>query len=230
MFVALTMLVFLQPQSAEFTDLNIEGWTVHVQKAIMATRPKLWEAAKNELTCQLMRIERVVPDEPLKKIKTIPFWIHLKDPNVIGAAYHPDAGWLRAHKMDPAMARGIEVGNLANFVSWSYQQPWMLMHELSHGYHDQFVKDGWKNAEVLSAFNEAVASHKYDDALLYNGTKHKAYAMTNEMEYFAETTESYFGVNDFFPFIRAELQILDPTGYAMMRKMWGDPAEKVPSG
>ena len=48
------------------------------------------------------------------------------------------------------------------------------------------------------------------------------YALNNDEEYFAETTEAYFGKNDFFPFERAELKEFDPTGYALMEEVWGE--------
>jgi hypothetical protein len=45
--------------------------------------------------------------------------------------------------------------------------------------------------------------------------------MTNPMEYFAETSESFFGTNDFYPFVRVELQRHDPKMYELPRKLWG---------
>lgn len=39
--------------------------------------------------------------------------------------------------------------------------------------------------------------------------------------YFAESTEAYFGVNEFYPFVRTELQAHDPTMYSLMVKVWG---------
>jgi len=49
----------------------------------------------------------------------------------------------------------------------------------------------------------------------------RAYAMTNQQEYFAETSESFFGTNDFFPFVQVELQRHDPTMYELLKKLWG---------
>ncbi len=43
----------------------------------------------------------------------------------------------------------------------------------------------------------------------------------DQKEYFAEATEAYFGVNDFFPFVRAELKAYDPVGFALMEAVWG---------
>ena len=57
--------------------------------------------------------------------------------------------------------------------------------------------------------------------LLYTGQKVRHYALTDHKEYFAESTESYFGVNDFYPFVRAELKEHDPAMYALMEEIWG---------
>jgi len=51
-------------------------------------------------------------------------------------------------------------------------------------------------------------------------TIERAYAMTNPQEYFAETTEAFFGTNDFFPFTRDELKKLDPEMFALLEKLW----------
>lgn len=49
----------------------------------------------------------------------------------------------------------------------------------------------------------------------------KAYAMTNQMEYFAETTEAYFDRNDMEPFDLGELKSKDPTVVPVLEKLWG---------
>jgi len=49
----------------------------------------------------------------------------------------------------------------------------------------------------------------------------RAYAMTNPMEYFAESTEAFFSHNDFFPFDRAELKQHDPGMEHLLIGLWG---------
>ena len=34
-------------------------------------------------------------------------------------------------------------------------------------------------------------------------------------------TETYLGVNDFYPFVRAELKEHDPKTFQLMEKIWG---------
>jgi len=55
----------------------------------------------------------------------------------------------------------------------------------------------------------------------FNQKRVRHYGATNQMEYFAKATEAYFGVNDFYPLVRAELKEHDPEGYALMGRIWG---------
>jgi hypothetical protein len=54
-----------------------------------------------------------------------------------------------------------------------------------------------------------------------NGRHIAHYALTNEKEYFAECSEAYFGTNDFYPFVRAELVEVDPGMAKLLEKVWG---------
>ena len=90
--------------------LNLEGWTVRVERSILDSRPKTWGLAKKQLQSMLIQVDRKVPEGPLAKLKTVPIWIHLNVAANPGAAYHPSADWLREHGYDPAMAKGIELG------------------------------------------------------------------------------------------------------------------------
>ena len=44
--------------------------------------------------------------------------------------------------------------------------------------------------------------------------------MTNEKEYFAESTEAFFSRNDFYPFNRTELEQHDPAMARLLRRLW----------
>ena len=97
--------------------------------------------------------------------------------------------------------------------------PMFILHELAHAYHDQVL--GFDHAGIEAAYRRAVASKSYDAVKLYNGKTARAYAMTNAKEYFAETTEAFFGRNDVFPFTRAELARHDPVMCRLLARLWG---------
>ena len=135
-------------------------------------------------------------------------------------AYHPNPRWLAENNMNPEKARCVELSNARNFLKWSEEQPWMVLHELAHGYHHQYVKGGFNNPEVKKAYKNAMKAKRYESVLRANGRKEKAYAATNPMEYFAEASEAYFGKNDFYPFDRAELEQHDPETFALVDRLW----------
>jgi dipeptidyl-peptidase-4 len=107
--------------------------------------------------------------------------------------------------------------------------PYVLLHELAHGYHDRILSQGYGNAEVKAAFEKARDSGVYNEVDRFTGekiVKDKAYALSNPMEYFAESTEAYFGKNDFFPFNRKELKENDPHMHDLIQKLWNVPSTK----
>jgi hypothetical protein len=204
---------------------KFEGWTVHRDSALQrAENRKAWDEARQELRSQLWQIGRAVPAGPLAELRKVPIWVHNKGPWTQCMAYHPSREWLRDNGLNPAMANGIEIGNVRTFSAWTRQQPWMVLHELAHAYHDRVLEKGFENADVAAAFRGAMADKRYEQVLHWNGDKVKHYACTNPMEYFAEASEAFLGTNDFYPFVRSELRIHDPEGYVLMKRIWsGEP-------
>lgn len=75
---------------------------------------------------------------------------------------------------------------------------------------------------MLAAYNAVKnsADKLYQNIPYVLGGRRDAYALTNQMEYFSELTECYFGLNDFYPFDHEELKEYDSAGYEMMAKVW----------
>ena len=203
-----------------YVKQSMEGWQLLVNKRLLAReQDALREQTLKVLDDQLFRITRVVPAEALAKLRKIPIWVELLHPLHPCMCYHVSADWLRQHGMNPQKAGAVELANAKNFLTWTHDQPWMVLHELAHGYHDQVL--GFDNAEIQACYERAVASRSYESVLHVSGKRRRHYALTNAREYFAEATEAYFGTNDFYPFVRAELKQHDPAGYDLMEKVWG---------
>ena len=88
------------------------------------------------------------------------------------------------------------------------------------------MQGGFDNREIKAAYERAKASGVYEEVERWFGngrpnTQERAYAMTNPMEYFAESTEAFFSRNDFFPFTRAELKQHDPQMEKLLVRLWG---------
>jgi hypothetical protein len=199
---------------------EILGWKIVVNRQFVRDKPGLATQTLRQLEHQLYNIHRVVPPPAIEKLQRIAIWVEHREPHHPCMAYHPAAGWLKSHDMNPDKARCVEIANAENFLTWTLHQPWMVLHELAHGYHHQFL-GGYDNPQIRAAHERAVANGSYAAVLRVNGTDGKHYAATNPMEYFAEATEAYFGTNDFFPFVRAELKRHDPAGYELIESLWG---------
>ena len=198
----------------------LEGWSVLVNKSLIKDNPELAARTLEHLKYQLYQVVHKVPAAAVEKLRKVRIWVEENETHHPCMAYHPDAGWLREHGMNPEKARCVEVANAKNFLSWTKEQPWMVLHELSHAYHHQFLEGGFENPEVGEAYRGAMSKKEYASVLHYDGKTVAAYAQTDPQEYFAEATEAFFGANDFFPFVRAELVKHDPAIEAILAKLW----------
>lgn len=214
-----------QPAIDGFTTLDVHGFPVLVNDEDAAAHPAQMDVALGELTHQLGAIVALAlrPSvmEALRDVKIFLVWNVRPD----GAAwYHPSQQWLIDNGRNPEKARSVEIANALNFVNWSRQnQPWMVLHELSHAFHHQVL--GYEHAATRAAFENARDAGTYDSVPYNPGPRQarfnqRAYALNNEMEYLAELTEAFFGENDFYPFTRADLSTHDPEGYALMVDVW----------
>ena len=197
----------------------LRGWTLRVHKDLLdANCAALYAEVRDELDNHFYRIERVIPAGPLKHLKSVVIWIEMDNPKGRNCHYHPGVGWLKANHYNPDKVKGVEIGSARNFLRSVKHQPWMILHELAHAYHDQVL--GFDHAEIKRTYEAARDSGTYDKVLIWNGRVGRHYAMTNQMEYFSENTEAYFGQNDIFPFVRAELKRHDPNMYTLLEKIW----------
>jgi thiol-disulfide isomerase/thioredoxin len=206
----------LAPQAA-YADRDVLGWTVRVN-TVLLQNADLAERTLAELHGQLWQIARAVPEQPLAELRAVPIWVELEQKGTLCMAYHPSAHWLQQHGYDPAKARSVEIGNARTFLAWTRAQPWMVLHELAHAYHDRAL--GFDEPRIRAAFENAEAAGRYAKVLHVNGSEQRHYALTDHKEYFAEGSEALFGTNDMFPFVRAELERHDPELYGLLREVW----------
>lgn len=159
-------------------------------------------------------------------MRTRPIWLEKNIGDGGAAWYHISKDWLIENKMNPEKAKCVEIKNYVNYVNWSeLNQPFMLLHELAHLYHD--IELTYDHKGILDSYNNAKTKNLYLNVQRHDGferysTAAKAYALNNHHEYFAENTEAYFGKNDYFPFTKEELKEYDPMGYEVIDKIWRD--------
>lgn len=210
-------------QASAHATQTLEGWTLYIHQTLLSEHPAETAKAVELLRGQLAKIRESVPAEAVEHLRKIPLWFnpHLAQMGPPGAAYHPDAGWLRRNGYNPAMAKCVEFTNIAIFERECRRMPMLALHELAHAFHHQVL--GYDHPEIIAAYERAVKSGRYDDVERWSGEhkfRDRAYALNNPMEYFAETSEAFFGRNDFQPFDHEELQRMDPEMCTLLERLW----------
>jgi hypothetical protein len=201
---------------------KIEGWTVHVDDRLLSEpNRELGDRATRLLSNQLYYIALVVPADKVERLRHVPIWLDLTHGSLRNPQYHPSAGWLKEHGFDPVLAKCVHIPDATYFCDarFQYEQPCAVLHELAHAYHDQVLD--FEDAEILAAWHKFVDSGKYKSVLSIGGQMRRHYALTDQKEFFAEMTESFFGHNDFYPFNSAELRRDEPELFALLEKIWG---------
>lgn len=221
-FALLANLAFAEESNFyEPTEKQIEGWTIKVDPQLLAKENEdVATQAFTALANHLQRVKYIVPKDRVEQLQKLPIWIELNG-NLSSMQYHPDRGWLIANKHNPKLAKHVHIPHanaLYNPSTWA-KHPYVVLHELAHAYHDQVLD--FDHPEIKAAYDNMKEKKLYEEVLLFTGKKVKHYALTNHKEYFAESTEAYLGVNDFYPFVRAELKEHDPQMYEVQEKIWG---------
>ena len=212
-------------KSAGFYDpveREIEGWTIAIDPELLSEENReLGEKSLKALANHLQRITYIVPEPRLTDLKKLRIWIEVHNPELGNMQYHPGAGWLKKNGHDPRLVKHVHIPRAKQLLDphmWA-KHPYVVLHELAHSYHDQHLD--FNHPEVLACYEAAKEAGIYEEVLLYTGQKVRHYGLNNQMEYFAEATEAYFGVNDFYPFVRAELKEHDPRLFELLQELWG---------
>jgi hypothetical protein len=86
----------------------------------------------------------------------------------------------------------------------------VMLHEFTHAVHDRYY--GSDYAPVMAVYRAALEKNLYDRA---------SYLASNEKEFFACLTESYFDQGNEFPKTHADLKKHDPATFAFLEGVWG---------
>jgi len=205
-----------------YTTRDVQGWKVYIDPMLLTVEKEIGQLALDEIDLQLRLVKRALPAFAVEQMQKCAIWLEGEnDHHAPAACFHGSAKWLKGAGMNPDKGPGIELSNAARFVRWSKAQPSVLLHELTHFYQFSVLrKDEAVMARLRKGLEAARAGGKYDSVMRHHGRMQRHYAISNVAEYLAESTEAYFGKNDYYPFIRAELMHFDPTAYELMEDIW----------
>ncbi len=124
------------------------------------------------------------------------------------------------HYLDPRWQHAIVVYSAKTLLYldelWTKKA---LMHELSHAWHIS----NWSqcHSPIYNTYLNAKGKSLYRNVKDYKGRDIEvAYAMKNQMEYFADLSAIFFVGGNYFPFNSKGLKGYDPEGFAMIKELW----------
>ena len=150
---------FVHHATSEYRLVRLQGHPVYLSPEAAADKPLL-DRVVAKLDTDLARIHALLPPAAMRPLAELAVWVEHDNPQTPGMTYHPSEGWLRQNGYNVDKAKCVELGNLRHFLDWAADQPFMVLHELSHAYHDRVL--GFEHATVRWAFDLAVAGHRYE--------------------------------------------------------------------
>jgi alpha-L-fucosidase 2 len=210
------------PKPASRTVRKVEGWTLRVDdRLLQPPNRELGVRVLKALEAKLADIEAVVQADRLAKLQAVTIVLDLSHGKLNAMQYHPDADWLEEHGYARDLLQCVHIPVAAHLLSPRQvrEQPWVVLHELAHAYHDRVL--GFDEVRIRDAYERFKMSGHGDAALSIDGKRGRHYALKDHKEFFAEMTEAYFGANDSYPFNRAELMTAEPEIHKLLETLWG---------
>jgi hypothetical protein len=210
-------------QPASRSRRTIDGFSILIDDCLLpgGADEALGREALAYLAAKLSEIRIVLPREKVDVLRKVTIVLDKECGTLGSMQYHPSAVWLADNGYPRSLERCVHLPRARDVATSRNinEQPWCILHELAHAYHDQVL--GFDEPRIVAAWEAFKKSGKGDEALLFNGERVKHYGLTNQMEFFAEMTEAYFGSNDFHPFNRAQLKTEFPELYELLADIWG---------
>ena len=204
--------------TSHYTIMNMEGWKVYVNKALLpgGAHAEMGAKAIERLRGDMVLVKHWVADEPLAKLLKVGIWLELDSTNGPHGRtpvfhYHPFLGWLKKMDFHPGKHKCVEYSRAASLVKNRRGKATakILLHELAHAYHDQILS--FNDPDILAAHKRAREGGKHP--------KNDWVVRANHKEFFAGVSTRYFGTKE----EREALVERDPILLKKLQKVWGKP-------
>jgi hypothetical protein len=218
----------------EYVMHAAQGWEILMEKQLEDEAPDLAKRALTRLEKKLGEMAAVLPAEALPDLRRVKIFLMYGPKAKAGGRssgleyFRPGAAKHQAW-LDPRMAPSVVIFNAANYATlsefWAIKA---LVHEFGHAQHLEHWPEN--RADIYEAWDHAMKAGLYQSLRPEDkGTHYPNYAAQNHLEYFAELTAAYFVGINYFPKDGAGLKAYDPTGYALIEKLWGIRGESLPA-
>jgi hypothetical protein len=213
-------------ESVKLADAKYGNATVSVEKQLKTDEPAVAKRALARLKAKRALALAAAPKSARERLAKVPFFL-MYGPKSRGGG--KGSGLVYFQKNAPAFREELDLrwgDSIVIYCAQNYVEItdlWALkalFHELAHAY--QLEQWPEKQPDILQAWKHSKENRLYLNVrdVETNKTLSSAYALTNQLEFFAELSCMYFVKCNYEPSDRSKLKAYDPVGYAMIRKMW----------
>ncbi|MDX2370839.1 MAG: hypothetical protein QNK36_20955 [Colwellia sp.] len=198
-------------------------WTIYLEKRLVDTDNSYADKALNKLEKNLNEIIEKLPPNAARQLKKLDIYLMKGEKSGInegGMSYIRPGEPSNYHYLDPRWQHAIVVYSTKTLMyldeMWTKKA---LMHELAHAWHIS----NWpqRHPPIYNAYLNAKSKGLYRNIEDYKGRKiETAYAIKNQMEYFADLSAMYFVGGNYFPYNADALLKYDEVGEKMVKSLW----------
>ncbi|MEW6989199.1 hypothetical protein AADZ91_00805 [Colwelliaceae bacterium 6441] len=198
-------------------------WTIFLERTLVDTDKEYADKALNKLEKNLNEIVAKLPPNAARQLKKLTIYLMKGEKSGVdegGMSYIRPGEPSNYHYLDPRWQHAIVVYSAKTLMyldeMWTKKA---LMHELAHAWHIS----NWpqRYPPIYNAYLNAKNKGLYRNIDDYKGRKiATAYALKNQMEYFADLSAMYFVGGNYFPFDAKTLNKYDATGTKMVSSLW----------
>jgi len=224
---------FREPER-RYVERQARGRIFYLESALAERKPLIAQQAADRLSAKIEVALALFPAHTRERLNGLSFFV-LLGPDAAGGGRDNGTEYFRRTApdfhplLDPRWRSAVVVYCAENYLIQN--EHWAvlaLVHEFAHAWQ----LENWpeKQPEILAAWKEARAAGLYRGVKTQNGKAlDAAYAVHNQLEYFAELSGAYFWRGEYEPFDQDALRRYDPGGFAMIEKMWGIHAPPPPA-
>jgi hypothetical protein len=206
---------------------TVEGFTVILSEETLKQDgdSKLDRKPLEVLGLELKTLSGLMPPKTLTALHNVLIWVEWDEEvkftngrsgNVLATYYGGHQLDMLAKGMHPLKAKNVTIHRM-KALTLEHQPKkdsgrCVVLHEIAHAVQDQVLSKD--NVNIKAAYKQAMERQLLDK---------KAYAATNEREFFAEMTCAYFDQLEYYPRTHDDLKKSDPATFKLLETIWGKP-------
>lgn len=206
----------------EFVRKELNGFTVNIERDLFSRYDSI-DVWLKFLENHTARLWDAIPYDKIYQVMDYPIWID-ENKTIDKTIFYVDNSFPEVTDLNQPKIKCVQINNFEDFIEKSTSNsPGLLLHHIAILYVNNIIPENKSLIEdsFLSAINNGLYNklpYTDIDGITSLRTPPASYGPE---EYFAELTEAWFGLNDYYPYTWEDIKEYDPTGFSTLEEIWG---------